>query len=82
MWTNRVLKETRETAFDPNVSAYAIVGENIYLPNKLTAEESAGLFAENFFLCVRDEIPEKGEEAMFAFITQSCLPIHWWEEVT
>ena len=73
MWKVTVVSAVQEIAFDPNAVTYAITGEDIFLPAGLSAEESAGCFAENFFLCVRDEVPVRGEEAVAEFASKVVM---------
>jgi len=63
----QLITMVEEIAHNPQAVTWAIEGEDILLPQGLTAEESAGCFAENFFLCVRDEVPVYGEEAIAEF---------------
>lgn len=66
-------KELDEALNNPQASQYNIIerddgGQDIYIPEGLSAEESVECFGENFFLMARDEYPIKGEEAIYEIV--------------
>lgn len=73
-WQERVIDMVYDLVRDTGASLSKVeIGEEpytwyIYLPEGISVEDSVFNFVDNFYICVRDDVPAEGEEAVWEFI--------------